>query len=230
MIPRFILVSEFSRSLLPARAQARATVVRGGIDTDRFRYSDGPRQRRVVQIGRIMPHKGIDYLIEACGSDIPLTVAGRVVDQAYYDHLRRLGDGRQVTFLIEPDDQTIYELYATSAATVAASVYRDHAGKLWPQGELMGLTLLESMAVGTPVICTRVGGMPEYVVDGEVGYVVPPNDPTELRTKIMALLSDPNRATAMGSAGRSHAKAFAWPRVAEQVATEYTRLVGTRQD
>jgi glycosyltransferase involved in cell wall biosynthesis len=181
----------------------------------------------VIQIGRIMPHKGIHYLIEAAGSDIPVVVAGQVVDHAYYAHLLRISQGKQVTFLIDSTDAKIRELYATSAVTVAASVYRDEWGS-WPNAELLGLTLLESMSVGTPVICTKVGGMPEYVVDGKVGFVIPPNDPRELREKILALLSDPIRASAMGRAGRAHVEGLTWQRVAEQVAHEYSSVVAKR--
>lgn len=226
LIDRLILVSEFSRTLLPENARARACVIHGGIDTDLFAYSDAPRERRVAQVGRIMPHKGIDYLIQATGEDIPLVVAGRVFDDAYYAYLRKLSEGKPVTFLIDADDRTIRELYSTSAVTVAASVYTDHLGREWRNSELLGLTLLESMAVGTPVVCTRVGGMPEYVLDGEVGFVVPPNDPRELRARILELLSDPGRARKMGVAGRAHAQTLTWQHVADQVAREYSRVVG----
>jgi glycosyltransferase involved in cell wall biosynthesis len=224
-LERLILISEFSRTLLPAKAQARACVIRGGIDTDAFAFSDAPRERRVVQVGRIMPHKGIDYLIQAAGEDIPVVVAGRVFDDAYYIYLRKLSEGKPVTFLIDADDKTIRELYSTSSVTVAASVYTDHLGREWPNSELLGLTMLESMAVGTPVVCTRVGGMPEYVGDGEVGFVVPPNDPRELRARILELLSDPGRARKMGVAGRAHAQTLTWQHVADQVAREYSRVV-----
>jgi phosphatidylinositol alpha 1,6-mannosyltransferase len=70
--------------------------------------------------------------------------------------------------------------------------------------------------------------MPEYVVDGEVGFVIPPNDPRELREKILALLSDPIRASAMGRAGRAHVEGLTWQRVAEQVAHEYSIVVAKR--
>jgi glycosyltransferase involved in cell wall biosynthesis len=225
LIQRFITQSEFSRSLLPPAAQRRATVIRGGIDTDDFAFSAAPRERRAIQVGRIMPHKGIHYLIEAAGSDIPVVVAGRVFDGAYYEHLRQISVGKQVTFLIDANDAAIRDLYATSAVTVAASVYHDEQGRTWPNAELLGLTLLESMSVGTPVVCTKVGGMPEYVVDGQVGFVVPPNDPRELRDKMLSVLSDPQRANAMSQAGRAHVQAFTWQHVAEQVAEEYSRLV-----
>jgi glycosyltransferase involved in cell wall biosynthesis len=90
---------------------------------------------------------------------------------------------------------------------------------------LLGLTLLESMAVGTPVICTRVGGMPEYVVDGVTGFIVPPNDPAAIRDRLLRLVDDAALTSRMGDAGRRHVQAFAWPVVAEAVAASYRRIV-----
>src|SRR5213076_2101883 len=73
LIPRFVMISRFSLGLLPASAQKRATAVNGGIDLEVFAPSDAPRQRRVVLVGRIMPHKGINSLIEAAGPTSPLS-------------------------------------------------------------------------------------------------------------------------------------------------------------
>ena len=175
-----------------------------------------------------MPHKGINYLIEAAGSDIPVVVAGRVKDPAYFAYLRELSRGCDVTFLTDADDEEILELYRTSAVTVGASVYRDLWGGTWPMSELLGLTMLESMAVGTPVVCTRVGGMPEYVVDGKVGFVIEPNDSQALRMKILQLMSDEPLATKMGNAGSAHVQQFSWQAVADGVSAEYSRLLNAR--
>jgi glycosyltransferase involved in cell wall biosynthesis len=224
IVPSFLLVSEFSRKLLPPTTWKRTGIVRGGVDIERFPLSEGPRLRQVLQVGRIMPHKGINYLLEAAGGEIPVVVAGKVVDASYYQHLRQQSEGRPVKFLLDATDDAIGELYARSAVTVAASVYRDVFGGQWPNSELLGLTLLESMAAGTPVVCTKVGGMPEYVDDGKAGFVVPPNDPGAIRAKLDLLLGDSKLAAAMGRAGHDHVQEFSWQRVAEQVAAEYSRL------
>jgi glycosyltransferase involved in cell wall biosynthesis len=62
--------------------------------------------------------------------------------------------------------------------------------------------ILEGMAAGKPVVATHTGGVPEAVVDGETGVLVPPGDPRALASAILAILRDPVRAKAMGSAGR----------------------------
>ena len=225
LVDRFILISEFSRRILPRSVSPRSVVVKGGIDLGQFDYHLGPRLRQVLQVGRIMPHKGINYLLEAAGSDIPVVVAGRVMDLQYFEYLQELARGKQVTFVTDADDAAVRLLYRTSAVTVGASVYRDVWGGEWPMSELLGLTMLESMAVGTPVVCTDVGGMPEYVVDGVTGFVVPPNDPRQLRDRLERLLGDENLAAAMGRAGHDHVQQYSWEEVGNRVLAEYRRML-----
>jgi glycosyltransferase involved in cell wall biosynthesis len=221
LVRRFVMISRFSLSLLPASAQGRATVVLGGIDIARYGLKTSARKPRVVLVGRIMPHKGINYLIEAAGTDIPVVIAGRVADPGYYEQMQRMSKDTQVTFAIDPSDEEVQELYETSTVTVSASVYRDLNGVNWPNSELLGLTLLESMDVGTPVVCTDVGGMPEYVEDGTTGFVVPPNDSGALRHAIRRLLDEPALARRMGLAGHDHVQQYSWRSVAAQVRAEY---------
>jgi glycosyltransferase involved in cell wall biosynthesis len=224
LIPAFICISDFSRSLLPSRAQARAVVIKGGIDPNRFAYDDRPRQRQVLQVSRLMPHKGQNDLIEAAGQDLPVVIAGKVVNRAYYEDLRKMASGKPVRFLIDVDDEAILDAYRHSAVTVQASVYRDLYGGSWPTSELLGLPLLESMSVGTPVVCTRVGGMPEFVRDGVTGFIVPPNDPAALRRRLDDVLGDPQLASAMGRAGHEDMAQYSWDSVARRVSAEYARL------
>jgi glycosyltransferase involved in cell wall biosynthesis len=224
-IPAYICISEFSRRLLPADAQGRAAVVKGGLDPTRFPYDARPRSRQVVQVGRIMPHKGIDVLIEAAGTDIPVVVAGKIVNQTYYADLQRMARGKQIRFLIDAPDDAILAVYQRSSVTVTASVYRDMYGGYWPTSELLGLTLLESQSVGTPVVSTAVGGMPEYVRDGVTGFVIPPSDPLALRARLEALLNNPALVATMGSAGHAYAAQYSWDAVARQVSAVYARLL-----
>lgn len=226
LVQKFICQSDFARALLPAPARRHATVIKGGLDVRRFQYRPGPRSRQVLQVGRIMPHKGINYLIEAAGADIPVVIAGKIVNDRYYQDLRRQAEGKPVRFLIDADDDAILAELGRSAVTVAASVYRDVYGGSWPTSELLGLTLLESMSVGTPVVCTDVGGMPEFVRDGVTGFIVPPNDPLALRGRLLQILDDPGGAARMGAAGHEHVKPYSWDVVARTLLAEYARILG----
>jgi glycosyltransferase involved in cell wall biosynthesis len=118
----------------------------------------------------------------------------------------------------------VTELYRKAAVTVVASVYRDVFGVQHPTSELLGLPLLESMAVGTPVVCTRVGGMPEYMLDGKTGFIVTPNDPSTLRDRVLRLLDHPALAAEMGRAGHRHVQQYGWTQVAERTLAAYADL------
>jgi glycosyltransferase involved in cell wall biosynthesis len=72
--------------------------------------------------------------------------------------------------------------------------------------EGLGIFLLEAMAMNIPVVATQVGGIPEVVVSGETGYLVPPNDPQTLARYIMKILNDTPKLRKMGQAGRQRAE------------------------
>lgn len=69
--------------------------------------------------------------------------------------------------------------------------------------ECFPMALLEAMAAGRPAVCTAVGGVPELVVDGETGYLVPPKDPQSLARRLIEVLSDPAARARMGAAARN---------------------------
>jgi starch synthase len=101
-------------------------------------------------------------------------------------------------------------------------VYRDRDGHETLVPELLGQTLLEGMACGAPVVCTRVASLPEVVDDGVTGLVVPPNDPAALGAAIRWLRDCPGEATRMGAAGRARVlERFTWGRVVRQCLAVY---------
>jgi glycosyltransferase involved in cell wall biosynthesis len=73
--------------------------------------------------------------------------------------------------------------------------------------EPFGLVALEGMAMAKPVVSTRAGGVPEFVLDKQVGLLVPPRDPVELARAILQLIADPELAKSMGQAGRRQVEA-----------------------
>jgi starch synthase len=78
------------------------------------------------------------------------------------------------------------------------------------------------MACGTPVVASRVGGIPEVVLDGETGWLVEPGDATALGQALREALADPERARRMGEAGRRRVEAqFAWDRIADRTLAVY---------
>ena len=224
-----LLLSEYSRARwdeAPAwRRPARAEVIYGGVDLDRFKPS-GPAAAPLVPgqllfVGRVMRHKGVEHAIAAVEAPRTLIVAGRAYDAAYGAMLRGLA-GPGVTFREDVGDDELPALYGASLATLVPSVYRTWGGGETPIPELLGLVALESMACGTPAIVSRVASLPELVDDGVTGFIVPPNDPRAIRDAIDVLAADPARRAEMGRRARLAVEArFTWAAVAERCLRAY---------
>ena len=215
-------------------AEARAAVQELGVDPDR---------PSVVFVGRITRQKGLPYLLRALAelpSEVQVVLLAGAPDTeeikneviALVDQLRdgRGPDAGGVTWIGDmlPRDKVIAVL---SHATVflCPSVY-----------EPLGIVNLEAMACGAAVVATATGGIPEVVVDGETGWLVPidqvtdgtgtPTDPdafvADLAAAINEAVSDPERAQRMGAAGRARAvEHFSWSSIADRTLEVYRSVV-----
>ncbi len=196
---RIVPVSDFSASFFQGRAPIE--VIKGGVDVDTFTPPESPVERKyVLYVGRLLPHKGIDRLIQAVPSDMPLIVCGRPTNNAYFSHLNQLAAGKNVHFITDADDARIRELYRSAWVNVLPSVHRDYQGNYYAAPELMGFTTLEAMACGTPGIVSNLAGMPEFVRPGETGFVFDTID--ELRERLIELVGDRDRVDALGRRAR----------------------------
>jgi glycosyltransferase involved in cell wall biosynthesis len=228
LVAGFLPISEFSACSLPSGRPKE--VIYGGV-SEPFLTSDTGNTTRnhVLFVGRILPHKGVEDLIEALPPGMPLVAVGRAYDGRYLAALERMASAKPVRFVTDANDRELLALYRTALVTVLPSVYEDMYGRPHPHAELLGLVLLESMACGTPVICTEVGGMPEIVDDGVTGFIVPPRAPSLLREKIAYLAANRDRAASMGDAGRARVRRdFTWEAVARRCLAAYSgRLTWT---
>jgi sugar transferase (PEP-CTERM/EpsH1 system associated) len=185
-------------------------VLRNGVDLARFDQIDRSAVRRslsvpaeaqvVVAVGRLVPVKDHRMLLEAiammCRNQVPVTllIAGDgPLKEPLQAQAAALGIGAHVRFLGHRPD--------AEAVLAAADVF-----VLSSSSEGMSNTILEAMAARLPVVATRVGGADEMVIDGETGCLVPAGGPEELAAALTALLSAPDRARAMGAAGRARAE------------------------
>ena len=211
-------ISEYSRKVFGHDKNARAHVILGGVNTNKFAPSSSEqRDGTVVFVGRILPHKGINYLIEAVESDTQLMLVGPKGDEGYLKDLLSLAENKQVIFRHDCGDDELRSVYRKALCVVLPSVYTDMYGGTTAVPELLGQTLLEGMACGAPVVCTDVASMPEVVADGETGFVVPPNDPAALGEKLQWLKDHPSEASTMGSAARKRViDKFTWPAVVKR--------------
>jgi glycosyltransferase involved in cell wall biosynthesis len=182
----------------------------------------------VLFVGRLVERKGVAHLIEAMarlgrGDEGPrLEIVGDGPERPRLEVLaRRLGVANRVAFRgkIAPDE--LQASYARAAVCVLPSVL-DARGDT----EGLGVVLLEAMNHATPVIASRVGGIPDIVEDGVSGLLVPPGDPDALAAAVRRLGDDPALARRLGEAGRRRLREqFSWPAIVQRWLDLYTDLV-----
>jgi glycosyltransferase involved in cell wall biosynthesis len=207
--------------------QEKWSILYAGIDVDRYSPPARASRRGVLFVGRLLPHKGINYLVEAIDPGVPLRIVGRPYHEEYLRLLHRLAKGKDVTFVTDASDDDILREYRSAEISVLPSVNTTVYGETTMLPELLGFTAMEAMACGTPVLCSDVGALSEVVVDGVTGFLVPPNDPEALRARIRLLLGDPGRAAQLGAAARQRiVDRFTWDAVAERCLAAYGKAAG----
>jgi glycosyltransferase involved in cell wall biosynthesis len=216
-------ISEYSRRIFGHEGLSSARVILGGVDTTKF--IPGPGGGGALFVGRLLPHKGIDVLVQALPAELPLTVVGTSLHPQYRARLAALARGKAVRFVESPTDSELVALYRGADVIVLPSVYTDCYGNTTRVPELLGQTLLEGMAAGLPAIATRVASLPEVVEDQVTGLLVEPNDLGQLRTALYFVRSNPTRARLMGAAGRERViSKFSWAATVQRCLIAYAEL------
>ena len=212
------------------------TVVRNGVDTDRFTNPALPTRDAaravlnlppdavvVLCVARLSPEKGMNTLLDAAHIARHKTPRLRVVvvgDGPQKSELERAAHsaslGEIVTFLGARND--VPELLRAADLYVQPSL-----------AEGLGLAAMEAMASGLPVVASRVGGLPEVVKENETGLLVPPGDAPALANALTLLLHDANLREAMGRAGKERAVSqFGTARMTEEMRAVYEDVLANR--
>ncbi|HEY0402763.1 MAG TPA: glycosyltransferase [Blastococcus sp.] len=223
-------VFELRRLGLPSD---RATIVPCGVDTAVFtpRGPVAPRgeRKRLLVLGRIVERKGHDDAVRALRAvpDAELVVVGGPPPDAVDDD----PEVRRLTALARESgvaDRLVFT-GAVSRADVPAWVRSADVVLAVPWYEPFGITPLEAMACGRPVVATAVGGLVDSVADGVTGDLVPPRDPDRLGEVVSALLADDERRAAYGAAGVRRARArYRWSRVVADTESVYRQVLARR--
>ncbi|HZZ91940.1 MAG TPA: glycosyltransferase family 1 protein [Usitatibacter sp.] len=219
----------------------RIDIVPCGFDPEEFAPMDSRSARErlgwpqdefiVLQLGRVVPRKGVDNVIRGIGTmkrrgvkarlavvggstEVPDVKAtpeiGRLMDVA-----REQGVLERVHFVGQRGREALPLHYAAADVFVTTPWY-----------EPFGITPVEAMACARPVIGSNVGGIKTTVVDGQTGFLVPPNDPEALAVRLCALRREPDLARAMGLAGYRRARrVYTWRRVARALADCYLKAI-----
>jgi len=180
----------------------------------------------VLFVGRLVERKGVAHLIEAIARLAPkgprLEIVGDGPERPGLEALaQRLGVASRVVFRgkIPPDE--LQASYARAAVCVLPSVL-DARGDT----EGLGVVLLEAMNHGTPVIASRVGGIPDIVEDGVSGLLVPAGDADALAAAVRRVRDDPALARRLGEAGRRRLREqFSWQAIVQRWLDVYAGLV-----
>jgi glycosyltransferase involved in cell wall biosynthesis len=197
----------------------------------------------VAIFGAVIPEKGHHHLLRAAWlikqrfqGPLPRFIAlGEFMDGRYRRHLDRLiqeYDLDNFHFLGWRDNPFPY--YHMSDIVVLPSVIREQIptqeGPLAAQsGEGLPRTVLEAMYLGKPVVASCIAGVPEMVVNGKTGYVVPPGDPAKLAEAICYLLESPDKRRVMGEAGAMRARSlFNTEAMIQKTVALYQELVEKR--
>jgi glycosyltransferase involved in cell wall biosynthesis len=185
----------------------------------------------VLQLGRMVPRKGVDNVIRAMarlrrdrGIAARLLVVGgetRHPDPRATPEIGRLLDiaaeeriADAVTFVGSRGRRELRVYYAAADVFVTTPWY-----------EPFGITPVEAMACGTPVIGAAVGGIQQTVEDGRTGFLVPPRDPDALAARLATILSNPNLRDEMGNNALARARRlYTWTRIAGQIDGVYREV------
>lgn len=213
----FVSISESSRSDL----------VRRGIRPDRIRVdhcgihqpeievdTQKPRRTRVTYVGRLEVYKNIDIMLRACAglvdqfANLEILVIGRGVARKSLEALAtELGIQNRTRFTGFVSDRERDRLIADTRVCVCPS-----------QKEGWGLTVIESNALGTPVVATDADGLRDSVRDGETGFLVANRDVDGFRMRIAELLENDTLALQMSERALAWSKNFSWDTAADGMA------------
>ncbi|TRX38890.1 glycogen synthase [Flavobacterium sp. ZT3R18] len=227
----------------------KVTVIHNGIDPDFYKptfdeallaeYGIDPKIPFVLFVGRITRQKGISQLIEAAQyfnencqivlcAGAPDTEEIAIETAALIDQLKAKRDGVILISEMLPREK-VKVLYSHARVFACPSLY-----------EPFGIINLEAMACETPVVGSHVGGIPEILVEGETGYLIPlesvsrtnfnPIDPTGFQkafaVKVNVLLDNEELAMAMGKAGRMRVlEQFSWESIAKITFNYYQEVI-----
>lgn len=215
---------DLSRTVLGVLPQARVAVIPNSIVTDLYRIHPRTETRRthILYIGWMIREKGIFDLVDA---------AARLLSHVPCFEVHMVGDGRDMDDLkravAERSLSGVFKLHGWQAGEEKLRILHEADLLVLPSyAEAFGIVLLEAMASGLPVVATRVGGIPEVVVDGVHGELVDAGDVAGLANALARLCRSSALRSRYGRAGLARAREFDIEKGAARVASIYWRLLG----
>jgi glycosyltransferase involved in cell wall biosynthesis len=212
-------------------------VIYNGVDINKFKprtnktelkreFGLDEKQKTVLFVGRLYHRKGLETLLHSVPpvlqefKDVKFAISGtgfKEKEESLKMLAKELDIEEHVTFLGYVPDEKLPYLYAASDIFVLPAIY-----------ENFPFAILEAQATGLAVISTKVGGIPEFLVDNENGFLIDPGDTAQLTKKVLTLLQDPKLAKEMGERGRKLIEEkLSWRLITKQVVDLYHKLLET---
>lgn len=207
-------------------------VVPNGVDTEKFKPAGKENARKLLNlpldkniilfVGALRNIKGVDYLIEAAknfvDSNTELYLVGR--DDGLKKSLKKMAQDFKITDFIKfigPVNHEDIPLWVSASDILVLPSLSEGRPNV----------VLEALACEVPVVATDVGGIPELIINGETGYLVPAKNPLELSEKVNKLLGDENQREKMGKFGRKSIiqRGLTWEAHAKKTVDIYSKLL-----
>jgi len=175
--------------------------------------------KSIAYFGRLVEEKGIHILLDAIkGLDVKLKIIGRGPWEHYLKKKVEKEDISNVQFLGYLEQGELKKEIGSTMFTVMPSIWYENAS----------LSILESFALGKPVVGSRIGGIPELIKDNVTGLLCNPGDATDFRNKIIVLMKDQNLIESLGKNGRAFVENhFTFGEYYNLLMQEYARLIQT---
>jgi glycosyltransferase involved in cell wall biosynthesis len=213
----------------------RLAVIHSGVSVDRYRVNGPGRQKTrkaleidadacvVGSVGWLLPIKGPHYLLEAvapllrANGKIQLLYVGKGEMEAVLKGIvEQRGLEKSVRFLgwrnNVPDLLSVFDIFVLPSLN-----------------EGMGRVLIEAMAAGLPIVASRTGGIPDLIIHGENGLLVPPADPRRLGAAIEFLVRHPEERRRIGGSGRLACAKYSTTAMVAKIESLYRRLLHCKQ-
>lgn len=213
----------------------KITIIPPGVDTNRFKpipqnkaktkLGISPATKMLLFVGRLDPIKGLENLLQALAllentcdcHNICLAVIGGEEQDQYQTKIKllakKLGVHHITAFLGSRDQSVLPYYYSAAEMTIVPSSH-----------ESFGLVALESMACGTPVIASRIGGLQYLIQHQQTGLLVESSQPRELTSAIHSLITNPKLRQQLGQSARLHSLKYSWNLIIPKIISLYQHL------
>jgi glycosyltransferase involved in cell wall biosynthesis len=225
---RVLVTSKRMAEDLDAHGIANPWIWRRGVDVERFspdyasddmrsRLTDNQPDRTILlSVGRLAPEKQVEQIRHTleCVPNVHLAIIG---DGPHRKHLESVYAGYPVTFVGYMTGHDLSVAYASADLFVFPS----------SSIETFGLVAAEAMASGTPVVASRVGGMPEIIVDGQNGYLFDENDTATMTQRVRELVENPAKREQFGIEARQTMQSLGWTAIMDELFVLYREMIVT---